>query len=357
MYNQRDARWSGQRLGTGSTTIGTHGCNITSLSYGLYQHGYDHNPKTLNKLFTENGSYVNSNLLQADVVASKNPSMFVAGRKEEWNDNNVKKYLLDKYNDYIVIGQVDAAGIGGSGQHFVLLLDLVLNSNGSIQNTLIGDPWGGLENLVTIRYAEYGCIKSLRVYQVKSKNGSNQQTSGSTDSDNSNISEGEKMYNKFLDVENFEAGKNKLIEHLGIKGDNCAWGEASGDGGGYLGSERRKVKQLEEENSDLSAQNKKDTEAMAKQVQVIGEMQTQINALDQTLVEKNKQIEKLEAKIGQNSTDMLKEQIDQLLSEVALKDETIKNLQAEVKYLKSQAPGENKPLWEQIVERLKELFK
>jgi len=355
MYCQYDPKWKNEILGTGGTTIGGYGCNITSLAYGLYQHGYNYNPRTLNKLFIENGSYVNRNLLQADVVASKNPSMFVTGRKEEWNDNKVKQYLLNEYNNYIVIGEVDARGINGSGQHFVLLLDLVLNKNGSIQNTLIGDPWGGLENLVTIRYAEYGCIESLRVYQVKSKNNGNQQSGGATD--NGGVLEGDIMYNDFLDVDNFEAGERKLIEHLGINGKKCAWGDASGDGGGYLGSERRKVKKLEEENSDLSKQAEKDRQEIGKQLKQINELQGQVSTLDQTLIDKNKLIDELYSKLDNSGLDELKARIDQLLSEVALKDQTIEKLEAEVEYYKNQSSScETKPLWEQIVERLKELF-
>lgn len=353
MYNQYDARWKNQPLGTSNVTIGGYGCNLTSIAYGLKQHGWDYTPLTLNVIFTKNGSYSNGNLIDPAQVAKTNPGLFKAGWREEWNDDKVKNYIKN-YNDYIIVGEVDARGIGGTGQHFVLLLDLVLN-NGKISNTLIGDPWGGIENLATIRYAKYGCIKSLRVYQVKAKSNGNQQSGGSTD--NGSDLEGDTMYNQFLDVDNFEAGKNKLIEHLGIKGDKCAWGDASGDGGGYLGSERRKVKRLEEENADLSQQTEKDRQEIGKQLKQITDLQAQVSTLDQTLIDKNKLIDELYAKLDNSGNEELKARIDQLLSEVALKDQTIEKLQAEVEYYKNQSSScETKPLWEQIVERLKELF-
>ena len=354
MYNQYDKRWKNQLLGTSNVTIGGYGCNLTCIAQGLLDHGWDYTPLSLNALFTKNGSFTNGNLINPVTVASKNPHLFYSAWSEGWSDEKVKKYMSE-HDKYIVIGEVDAKGIGGSGQHFVLLIDLVMNGN-KISNTLIGDPWGGLEQLVTIRYAKYGCIKSLRVYQVKSKNGNNQQPSGSTDNSSSE-SEG-KMYDEFLDVKNFQEGREKLIQHLGLDGAKCAWGNADGDGGGYLGSERRKAKRLEEENSDLNAQADKDRQEIGKQLKQINDLQEQVNTLDQTLIEKNQTIDELYRKLDNSGLDELKARIDQLLSEVALKDQTIEKLQTEIESLKAQQGGTctQKPLWQQIVDRLKELF-
>ena len=55
MYCQFDPKWKNEILGTGGTTIGGYGCNVTSLAYGLYLHGHNYNPRTLNKLFIDNG--------------------------------------------------------------------------------------------------------------------------------------------------------------------------------------------------------------------------------------------------------------------------------------------------------------
>jgi len=315
MLNQYDTRWKNEKLGSSSSTIGGYGCNLTCICEGLNRHGYSYTPKTLNDLFKSNGSYTSGNLISPATVAAKNQSIFTSGSSEAWNDDKVRAYL--KASDTIVIGEVDGRGIGGSGQHFVLLLKLV-EKNGKITNTKIGDPWGGLENLVTVRYAKYGCIKSLRIYHLKKGDNNNTKTSNNSanDSNNSNTSQssnqGESMLIEFLGVESEQAGKKKLIEHLGKEGNKCGWGDASGDNtGGHLGSERRKVKKLEAEVADLqtevktaqntakNAQNElqKANQDYSKQLgekdKIIKAQEKQINILDQTLIDKNKEIDTL----------------------------------------------------------------
>lgn len=323
MYNQYDAQWKNQLLGTSNKTIGGYGCNLTSIAYGLKEHGWEYTPLTLNVIFTKNSSYSNSNLIDPARVASKTPILFKAGWREEWNDEKVKNYIKD-YQNYIVVGEVDARGIGGTGQHFVLLLDLVLN-NGKITNTLIGDPWGGLEQLVTIRYAKYGCIKSLRVYQVNSKGTSTPQTPSETSKPKEDME-----ILQFLDRPDANTAIVDLTAHLGESGNKCSWGNSEGDGGGYLGSERRKVAGLsaqlvksQEECEDLNTQAKKDKDEIASL------------------------LKEVEDKAKEN---------DKLKAESDKKDEKIKDLQETIKKLKENGACENKPLWEMIVDRLKELF-
>jgi len=51
---------------------------------------------------------------------------------------------------------------------------------------------------------------------------------------------------KYLGVSDDGGAKTKLREHLGEKNSLCDWGSEDGDRGGHLGSERRKVKALNE---------------------------------------------------------------------------------------------------------------
>lgn len=358
MYNQYDSRWKNVKLGTSNSTIGMYGCNLTCIAQGLVDHGYNYTPATLNQLFIQTASYTNGNLINPATVASKNPRIFTAGYSEPWSDSKVKQYMA-MHDDYIIIGEVDARGIGGSGQHFVLLIDLVLSPDGRITNTLIGDPWGGLEQAVTIRYAKYGCIKSLRVYRVKSLNGDSQQSGTPTDN-NDSTGEAEmelNQYNYFLDVDSYQAGERKLIEHLGINGDKCAWGDASGDGGGYIGSERRKVYSLETENQSIRI-DRDQWSAKAQSLDAINiDLQKQLDNAERVVGEQKARLEQLYQQIKDSEAGQ-SAQIEALKSEIELKDETIKDLQVTIKHLQEHGGAcEQRPLWEQIVDRLKELFK
>lgn len=166
MLNQYDAKWKNVKIGTSTSTIGAYGCNLTCICQALIDRGYDFTPDTLNTRFINNKSYSSGNLIAPSTVASTNSDIFISGKSEAWSDTNVRKYLSDK--QYFVVCEVSAQGIGGTGQHFVLLRSLV-EKNGVITNSYIGDPWGGLENLTSVRYGNYGYIKSLRVYKVKIK--------------------------------------------------------------------------------------------------------------------------------------------------------------------------------------------
>lgn len=60
---------------------------------------------------------------------------------------------------------------------------------------------------------------------------------------------------KYLGVANESEARNRLKEHLGEHDGKCDWGNANRDGG-YLGSERRKSKRLEDQRDALNAENK-----------------------------------------------------------------------------------------------------
>ena len=58
-FSQRDARWSGNRLGTCNTTIAKSGCAITSCAMALSARGTAVSPASLNAYLTANGGYAN----------------------------------------------------------------------------------------------------------------------------------------------------------------------------------------------------------------------------------------------------------------------------------------------------------
>lgn len=68
-FSQRDARWQGQRLGTGSATIGQVGCAVTALASLLRDWGADTDPARLNAWLTANGGFAQQNLLVWNRVA------------------------------------------------------------------------------------------------------------------------------------------------------------------------------------------------------------------------------------------------------------------------------------------------
>ena len=140
-----------------------------------------------------------------------------------------------------------------------------------------------------------------------------QSGTGST-TENSSVTqkEGDEMKTlEFLGCKNFEEAERKLIEHLGIKGDKCSWGTDEGDGtGGFLGSERRKVKQLE----------------------------SQVNIFDQALVEKNKIIDALQKSVNANAqtVDRLRGQLNAAQVTIDSNSKLIDQYTQEIKDLKAQ---------------------
>ncbi len=160
-------------FGTGAQTIANYGCYFVALLDDLIaRFGYNFTVKQFNDYLKEREAWVRPNLIDAAKLARQCAEIFEWGRSEAWNDAKVIEYLVTNRDQYIVIGEVDARGIGGSGQHFVKL-DSVDVSNGKITMTRIDDGWDGLENQkVTTRYNAYGNIKSLRVFKVKKLGGS-----------------------------------------------------------------------------------------------------------------------------------------------------------------------------------------
>lgn len=154
-------------FGSGNQTIAGFGCYAVSLLQGLLDRGYSYSVASWNDLLKARNAFVNKTSLSSTLLAQVCSDIFLEGRNEAWNDANIIKYLVTEKDNYVVLGEVDARGIGGSGQHFVYIQKLDV-SNGKVTMSYIGDPWDGQEMAkVTVRYNSYGNIKSLRVFKIK----------------------------------------------------------------------------------------------------------------------------------------------------------------------------------------------
>lgn len=67
--SQRDSRWSGKKLGTCSSTIGSEGCAMTCVSMLLSFRGANVDPAKLNTWLTTNAGYSNGCVIRWDVAA------------------------------------------------------------------------------------------------------------------------------------------------------------------------------------------------------------------------------------------------------------------------------------------------
>jgi hypothetical protein len=163
-YSQRDPRWKDIPMGFGTSTIGDVGCYLTSLTSGLSELGYNFDPQTLNQLLRDVHAWVGpyQNYIDAYNITKYLPDIFVSYKQvSPWNDVPPTKELL--MPGLIVVCKVNAAAIGGTGTHFVLLT--------GIQNgvAVIWDPWSGVEEPITKRWGAYGDILDVRIFEVKIK--------------------------------------------------------------------------------------------------------------------------------------------------------------------------------------------
>ena len=173
---------------------------------------------------------------------------------------------------------------------------------------------------------------------------------------------------EFLDCANFETAERKLIEHLGISGKKCAWGDASGDNtGGYLGSERRRVKALEAELADRKEYIERIEDNELENEKELQQLHNQVGTFEATIIEKNKKIDLLMSEVDKCEIAMmeyprLQEENNHLGAENT-------KLQQELATLKSQcnidyitalerkcSELESRSLWEMLIARLKELL-
>jgi hypothetical protein len=120
--SQRDPRWKDIKLGTGSTTISSHGCLITCLAMLAGT-----TPDVVNEELKRVGGYQNGNLVIWSALDRTNLGLRFIERSRVYNNEKVS-------NNLPCIVEVDGSRIGAK-QHFVLY----------IGNKRMIDPWFGRE--------------------------------------------------------------------------------------------------------------------------------------------------------------------------------------------------------------------
>jgi len=154
--SQKDTRWSNEKLGTSSVTIGAYGCLLTSVAMVCNYFGKNTDPSKLNKDLIEVNGYESGNLLKWNAVETIYPDIVV-----DWNYflANPDDALIDEVlvQELPVIVQVDYnTNTPALDQHWVL----VVGKEGN--DYLIVDPIDGSTAYLS-RYADK--VWRMAVYQ------------------------------------------------------------------------------------------------------------------------------------------------------------------------------------------------
>lgn len=142
LLSQRDPRWANIKLGYGVPTIGQSGCIITCLTS---LSGGNDVAKT-NSDFMKYGAYSQGNLTYWVNVPLALRNLNFVYRYNYYDNNIVSDYVYNKKIPVIV--QVNAAPIGGSGDHYVLY----------VGDHKLMDPWTGTIRLTSDFPAQKGFI-------------------------------------------------------------------------------------------------------------------------------------------------------------------------------------------------------
>jgi hypothetical protein len=128
VISQRDSRWKNVRLGTGDTTIGSHGCVLTSLTALAGKT----DPREVNELMIKNNGFVDGDLVNWVNVPRALPMLKFQWRSWVYDNNQVANWVYTKKLPVIV--EVDGAPIGSpKSSHFVIFLG----------DRKCMDPWTG----------------------------------------------------------------------------------------------------------------------------------------------------------------------------------------------------------------------
>lgn len=131
LFSQRDVRWINTKLGTSNTTIGSHGCCITSI--GMLA---DMEPPEVNLRLIGKGGFVNGNLVIWSKIKEAIPRLEFEWRGYTY-DNNAVKSAIARFGGCLV--EVNGAPIGGF-RHWVVF----------IGNQRLYDPWDGKEKPTSV---------------------------------------------------------------------------------------------------------------------------------------------------------------------------------------------------------------
>ncbi len=143
---QRDQRWAGNQLGTSNTTIGSHGCVITSVTMMLRYFGIDTDPAKLNAWLKANGGYSGGNLFYWSVLNKLDKKVTHAYRYDKAVAEQVDARLA---KGLPVIVNVDFnPATSYPDEHWVLVVGKVGGSY------IINDPWYGTRFKLEEKYKE-----------------------------------------------------------------------------------------------------------------------------------------------------------------------------------------------------------
>src|SRR5258708_7244157 len=120
MYTQRDPLWKDILMGEGAGTIGEYGCYLVSLCNGLIKFGYAYTPLTLNTYLKDKKLWTGTFKNYIDTVhcVEYAGALFVGySTIVPWSDLN--QLLALTQGPDVILGRVNAAAIGGQGNHFV----------------------------------------------------------------------------------------------------------------------------------------------------------------------------------------------------------------------------------------------
>ncbi len=150
VYNQRDPKWAGVRLGTSPRTIGSDGCLLCAYASALTDAGLTMTPPELNDWLNANNGYVNQNLF---VFAA--PDRLGVLKFENIADYQ-KPAPIQAIEDYLtrggyVIVEVDFNPDPDIDPHYVRYLG----------NGQIADPWYGDIAPIVPRYRGQNAAEAI----------------------------------------------------------------------------------------------------------------------------------------------------------------------------------------------------
>ena len=169
-FSQRSLQWSRDALGSDRVdTIGSAGCALTAVTMVTAAYGYSTNPGMLNRWLTENGGYLENDLLLWRQAAAATQGsvlwkwLHIPGMVSQLRTDD--QDIEDLPPQSMVEAQLDAGRLVvaevrlNGGMHFVVI------TGHSGQTLYINDPWYGDRTTLQARYGNYRqAVHSAQVY-------------------------------------------------------------------------------------------------------------------------------------------------------------------------------------------------
>lgn len=152
--SQRDSRWASQRLGTvNSTTLGSHGCVVTSMAMLATYYNHPITPSELDNILTDRGLYYDGNLFVNDSITKIFPD--IKFDKVVWCETTPAP--IDEIKRYLDAGKpAVVALINQNIRHYVLAVGYEGNQ------IIVNDPWQGDTVNINNRWGD----SALKILQI-----------------------------------------------------------------------------------------------------------------------------------------------------------------------------------------------